>query len=191
MIRAVIFDCFGVLVHGSLEYLYEITPPERHDELHDVSRSADYGVVSVEEYSRLVSDITGKSLDEIRAILREQRIINPSMVALVQSVRHHGHKTGLLSNIGREGMRGLFTDKELDTLFDSVVLSSEVHMVKPHADIFEYALARLELDPEEVLFIDDTQANVAGARAVGIDAIQFTSQYHLESELQARGIAYA
>jgi len=43
MIRAVIFDCFGVLYGGSIEVLMAQCPPDRRAELEDINKQSDYG----------------------------------------------------------------------------------------------------------------------------------------------------
>ena len=61
--------------------------------------------------------------------------------------------------------------------FDGVVVSSDVHMVKPDREIFEYLLNKYGLKAEECLFIDDMQENVEGARAAGMQAFRFAGNY--------------
>lgn len=51
--------------------------------------------------------------------------------------------------------------------FNRVYLSYELHMVKPHADIFEYVVKDAGIIPEETLFIDDALPNCQTARSLG------------------------
>jgi len=60
-----------------------------------------------------------------------------------------------------------------ESLFDVIVFSSEVGVCKPHPKIFQRALAQLEVDASETLFIDDRERNVQGAKALGIHAIHY------------------
>jgi HAD superfamily hydrolase (TIGR01509 family) len=69
----------------------------------------------------------------------------------------------------------LFTTEELAELFDSVVLSSEVGMIKPHPEIYELTARRLQLLTRECLMIDDMAANIEGAQAVGMEGVIFTT----------------
>jgi 2-haloacid dehalogenase len=59
--------------------------------------------------------------------------------------------------------------------FKDVIVSSLAKLVKPDRAIFELALRRFGVAAPDCLFIDDVAANVAGARAAGIAAVQFTS----------------
>jgi putative hydrolase of the HAD superfamily len=87
-----------------------------------------------------------------------------AMYALLRSLRQAGVRTGMLSNSwGNDYPRELFTD-----LFDAVVISSEVGMRKPEERIFRHALAQLGLTPRQCVFIDDIEANVAAAQALGM-----------------------
>lgn len=170
MIHAVIFDCFGVLVHGSLNHLRSLTPPEHMTELNDLSHNSDYGYVTQADYLQGVGDLLGRSAAEIGDIINAQYVRNERVIELARSLRGE-YKVALLSNVGRGVIDRLFSPEELDTLFDVVVLSSEVGMVKPNADIYELAARQLDLTPEECLMIDDLAANVAGAQATGMSGL--------------------
>jgi len=87
------------------------------------------------------------------------------MLDLIRSLRQAGLKTALLSNSWGAGdyPRHLFPG-----LFDVVVISAEVGMRKPEERIFRHAAALLGLEPQECVFIDDLEANVAAAEAVGL-----------------------
>ncbi len=70
--------------------------------------------------------------------------------------------------------------------FDGIVVSSDVHIVKPDIRIYRYLLDKYQLEPQECLFLDDREDNVLAAREVGMLAEQFQgdfdfvqSKYHL------------
>ena len=87
------------------------------------------------------------------------------MHELLRAVRRAGFRTALLSNSwgGNDYPRHLF-----DELFDAVVISGEAGMRKPERRIFLHAATALGLEPAECVFIDDIEANVAAAEAVGM-----------------------
>ena len=70
--------------------------------------------------------------------------------------------------------------------FDDCVLSYEVGALKPHAEIYEKAIARAGCDAAECFFTDDLLVNVEAAWKHGMDAVQFQSAAQLEEELRAR-----
>jgi FMN phosphatase YigB (HAD superfamily) len=72
--------------------------------------------------------------------------------------------------------------------FDHCVLSYEVGALKPHAEIYEKAIARAGCNGAECFFTDDLAVNVEAARKHGMDAVQFHSAAQLEEDLKARGL---
>jgi len=90
------------------------------------------------------------------------------MYAAVYAVRQSGVLTGLLSNSWGVGdyPRHLFPG-----MFDAVVISAEVGMRKPEERIFRHAVEQLGLQPEECVFVDDLQANVTAAEAIGMTGV--------------------
>jgi FMN phosphatase YigB (HAD superfamily) len=74
--------------------------------------------------------------------------------------------------------------------FHDFVLSYEVGAVKPEAAIYLEAVQRAGCLPEECFFTDDMPQFVAGAKALGLDAVEFRSAEALEQELRARGIEW-
>jgi len=72
--------------------------------------------------------------------------------------------------------------------FHDLVLSYEVKAMKPDPEIYRAAVAKAGCRPEECFYTDDIAQFVEGARAVGIDAVQFVDAAQLERELRARGI---
>lgn len=96
--------------------------------------------------------------------------VDPDMFALIDALRAAGIAVGLLSN----SWGNTYPRERIDALLDPVVISGEVGLRKPHAAIFELALDRLDLPAERVLFIDDAEPNILGARAVGLQGLLHT-----------------
>jgi len=74
--------------------------------------------------------------------------------------------------------------------FDAYILSHEVGAMKPLPKIYAAAIAAAGCRPEECFFTDDVAEYVAGARAAGIDAVQFVSAEETMKELRARGVSW-
>ncbi len=72
--------------------------------------------------------------------------------------------------------------------FRAKVVSGQVKQLKPEPAIYRLLLDRNGLAAGDCVFIDDSIANVEGARAVGMDAIHFTGAEALSRELAARGL---
>lgn len=174
MIRGIIFDCFGVLYQGSIAHLFELTPEAKRSELADLSLSSDYGYISAEDYLNQVSLLVGKPAAEIADIMQADHIRNKAMVEYARTFKGR-YKVALLSNVGRGVIERLFTSDELEELFDEVVLSSEVGMIKPDPAIFHLTAARLGVETTECVMVDDLVANIDGAESTGMHGVVFTT----------------
>jgi putative hydrolase of the HAD superfamily len=74
--------------------------------------------------------------------------------------------------------------------FDDLVLSYEVHVMKPRAEIFQAAVESAGCRPEACLYTDDIAAHIEGACRMGIDGVVFESRMQLEGEMHRRGIEW-
>ena len=104
----------------------------------------------------------------------------PAMSALVLRARRAGLLTGLLSNswgndYPREGW---------DLMFDAVVISGEVGMRKPEAEIFAHVLDLLGVPADETVFVDDLTVNIEAARGLGMAAVHHRSYHQTAAELE-------
>ena len=72
--------------------------------------------------------------------------------------------------------------------FEAVVVSGEVGVAKPNPEIYRHLLATHSLRPASTLYIDDVMENVAGARALGLNALHFVSSAKLRSDLSDLGV---
>jgi HAD superfamily hydrolase (TIGR01509 family) len=74
--------------------------------------------------------------------------------------------------------------RQMDRTYASFLLG----LLKPSPEIYRHAVDDLSLPAGRCVFIDDDARNVAGARRVGMDAVQFTDAASLERQLRTRGI---
>jgi FMN phosphatase YigB (HAD superfamily) len=71
---------------------------------------------------------------------------------------------------------------------DRACVSAEFGARKPDPDVYRRCLARLGVAPEATLFVDDSTANVAGAREAGLNGYDYVSSVELEAELTTHGL---
>lgn len=91
-----------------------------------------------------------------------------AMLDAVRRARAGGVRTGLVSNSWGSGR---YDRDALPELFDAVVISGEVGLHKPEAEIFRLAAERVGVAAERCVFVDDLKENCAGAEAVGMTAV--------------------
>lgn len=183
MIRALIFDCFGVLYWDHINRMYNLVHTDQFGALNDLIHACDHGFISKEDLVGQVADLAGISREAVAAVIREKHTRNDELVKRVAELRGQ-YKTAMLTNMGSETLDTVFNEQECEKLFDAVVVSSEVGLIKPSRDLFEYTLERLGVQPEEAIFIDDRPVNVDGAERLGMRTILFASNAQFERELK-------
>jgi len=132
---------------------------------------------------RLIRKIAGMMFDPaLRCKLYKPITKN---IKLLKKCKKLGLKTYLLSNMDTQLIELLQAKHpEIFGLFDGIVISADVKMMKPHTNIYAHALNEFGLNPYESCFIDDEQMNVAGAQQSGITAIQFDGEKPKETRKQ-------
>jgi len=94
------------------------------------------------------------------------------VVPLLTHLHAKGHRLYVLSNFDKR-LRSILQGHDLSRHFQGMIISSEVGASKPHARIFQAALAMAKAAPQDCLHIgDDARADVAGAQAIGIPVLQ-------------------
>lgn len=195
-IRAVVFDIGGVLEIKSRtgwvekwEAYLHLKPGELHGLLMDVWIDGSYSNISEEEVEKRIGEIMGMDLGQVEALIAdlwEEYLgeLNVELATYFASMRPR-YQTALLSNSfsgarSREQERYHFAE-----LCDLLIYSHEEGIVKPERRIFELTCERLGVQPAEIVFLDDVEANVAAARELGIQAILFRENKEAIAAIQA------
>jgi epoxide hydrolase-like predicted phosphatase len=112
-----------------------------------------------------------------------------AMVGACKELRSAGLLTGLISN---SWSTNHYDRQLLAELFDTAVISAEVHMHKPQPEIYRLAAERLEVATEQCIFVDDLRENCEGAEAVGMTAVRHRNAEETISKLtELTGVALA
>lgn len=188
MIKAVIFDCFDVLIGDAAKAtVLELarTDPERVEEFRAVTHAVDKGVLSDEEAVAAQADLLGMTIEAFNELRVKGEVRNEPLIEYVASLKGK-YKLAMVSNINsRQRLDIRFLPGQLDQLFDTVIPSGEVGYIKPQPEIYQIALERLGVLPEECVMLDDIEAFCEGARAVGMYAIQFKNNEQAITDLNA------
>lgn len=184
MIRAIIFDCFGVLAKsGTWEQFNDSLPPDIDGAaLHSINHQYDAGKLTKEEFLYRVHDLTGHEPEMLEELVAIDDMKNVALIDYIRELKS-SYKIGLLSNIATDWVRKSFLTKEEQNLFDEMVFSFEVGMTKPSPEIFRLMCSRLGVSPSESFFTDDMDSNVAGARRVGLSAVRYDNLVQLKRSI--------
>jgi epoxide hydrolase-like predicted phosphatase len=119
----------------------------------------------------------------MRDFFRGDRV-DHDLMAIIRSQKKK-YKTGLISNAWPSLRPAMENEWHIADAFHDLIISAEVGLAKPDPRIYQLALERLEVRPEQAVFIDDFIENVEGAQAVGMHAIQFKSLEQVRADLDA------
>jgi putative hydrolase of the HAD superfamily len=97
---------------------------------------------------------------------------NYELVQFIRTLRPR-FKTAILTNTPSD-MRTVLTERfHLDREVDTIVISAEEGVRKPQPEIFQRALDRLGVQPQEALFVDDDMVFIGAAQALGFAVVPF------------------
>jgi len=182
-IKAVIFDCFGVLVKPGRTLLYQVFP-QFGVEVSDIEHQWHIGMLSRDEFNQKIAELIGATPEEVKSRYYDISVRDENSVEWLKSLHKEGkYKLGFLSNVGAGRMNDFFDEKQQRELFDQVVLSYEVGMVKPEVAIYDLMAKMLGLKNEECVMIDDQAVNIDAARNSGMQAIMYISVDQTKAEL--------
>ncbi len=191
MIRAIVFDCFGVVISDALEVLssrLREADSAAADQVSELVRASNRGMVDPAESSRQVAAVFGMTYEEYRAAIAAGEVKNVELMSYIVELRNN-YKTALLSNIGAGSLTRRFSSEELLRHFDVVIASGDVGVIKPDAEAYLITAERLGVAPEECIFIDDRQPYCEGAAVVGMRTICYQNFAQFRTELEVLLVA--
>ena len=186
MIRAVIFDCFGVLISDALSVMcddLEQKDPEAIKEVWELIRQANRNELTADESSTRIAGIFGLSYEDYRAQLQQNENKNHALLRYIAALRPR-YKTAILSNIPKGSLYRRFTQDELAGYFDEIVASGEIGYAKPEPEAYRIAAERLGLSAEECIFVDDRLMYCEGAEATGMKAVEYRSFAQFKTDFE-------
>ena len=102
---------------------------------------------------------------------------------LVRVLKNKGYRLFGLTNWSAETFPIAYNRYTVFREFEDIVVSGEVKLIKPDPAIFQLALDRFGINPEETLFIDDNIKNVETAISLGFQTLHLKEALQLENQL--------
>jgi putative hydrolase of the HAD superfamily len=126
-------------------------------------------------------------LHRFREIYFDALRVNEPMIEVMRDARDRGFRMALLTNNVREWEPRWRSMVAVDEIFELVVDSAFVGMRKPEPEIYELTVERLGdgIAPDDCIFVDDVEVNVATARAIGMRGIHFRDNEQAIPEIEA------
>jgi putative hydrolase of the HAD superfamily len=200
MLKAVIFDLGGVIVPFDFGPAYErmqawsgLGREEIRARLTDQGLAASFerGELSPDQFRAELNSRLATSISQDQFVEMWTSIFTPGKTLVTEELIASlaaRYRVLLLSNTTATHYEWLASRTPHFRHMHDFVLSFAVGAVKPQAEIYAEAIRRAQCAPGECFFTDDVMAYVEGARAAGIDAVQFTSEEQLRRDLAERGV---
>ena len=196
MIHTIIFDIGNVLVDFRWRQMFE-SFGLKEDEIEKLANATvrhqawldlDKGIISTEE----AKEAYVKEVPEYREFI--ERIYQEMDKLLVQfdysipwitEMKERGYRIYILSNWSKLAFDAC-KDTALNflSLVDGTVFSYKEFVIKPEKKIYEIICTRYDINPQEAIFLDDSEANIKSAREYGLHAIHFQSYEQGRAELE-------
>ncbi len=174
MIKALIFDCFGVFYTDPVfEYMRRpSTSLSVANALHGLDKQAAEGKLDKTGFIRKSAALLNITEAAAEKQFFQPRSHNRELVDFVVNARKK-YKTALLSNIGGDMMDGFFSPEDYRKLFDVVVLSGDVGMTKPDPEIFRLTCRKLGIPLEHTVMVDDMPETIRAVKRLGMQGIRY------------------
>jgi len=185
MIRAILFDCFGVLVGRGFDETYRHAggdPVQDHEFIEDILGQANLGLISEEEFREALTRRLNITPEAYTKAVKEAELPNDALLEYIRELKKT-YKTGILSNVNSGVLVRKLSAQDLEECFDDIVTSAEVGLIKPQPEIYKLAAERLGVGCNECIFIDDREGYLKGARAVGMQTVLYKEFVQCRSEL--------
>ena len=198
--KTIIFDLGGVLVDWNPEYVYlnefdgdrkkmnwffdNICTSDWNEEQDGgklIKIATKERIKLFPEHEKLIKMYYGRWEEMLKGEIIES-------VNILKKLKSKNYKLIALTNWSFETFPVAIRRFEFLKLFDGIVVSGKIKMLKPFKDIYNYTINKYKLSPSECVFIDDRVSNVQGAINCGIKGIHFQSLKQLIIELKKLNI---
>ena len=170
MIKAIIFDCFGVLIGKGFDHTYRVAggePDRDRDFIEDALSKANLGQIKDDQFHTSIAEKLELTISEWRTFTENAEQINVELLHYILELKNN-YKTAILSNANIGVLENRIGKKQLNKTFDEIVVSAEVGIVKPNPEIYLLLCKKLNVNPDECIYIDDRLSFVESAKTLGM-----------------------
>ncbi len=184
-IKVILFDLGRVLMHIDFDAFPNglgLTTKElrsQYDQLKIQKTVQEYetGIISTNEFLDSLYEVFNQEFSKEEILAAFDNIIvedNKEIIPFVENVRHH-YRIAVLSNTCASHWEKVLRISSVIKLFPDIFTSFQLGAMKPSSGIYEQVCKSMNVQPQDVIFIDDLKENIDGAIAFGMKGIVFTS----------------
>lgn len=187
MIKAIIFDRFGVIYPDTLTMVQKVYLKKdiaKEAKIRKVRKVCDRGELSRDDFWNEVAKIFDIPRKELDVELDKVRGADWELLAYIKHLKNN-YKTAVLSNVGVGFVERIFDDgRNQEDYFDELVVSGEIGVLKPDLQAYLHTADKLGVEPSSCVFIDDKKRMVDGAKMAGMKGIVYTNLEKLKQDLK-------
>ena len=190
-IKNIIFDWGNVLTKGVytasvakiLSEEYSLDPKRLFRTLEDSEKNALAGVEGFDKFfARIKKVYPAIKFNFFLKAYKDSITYDDVLIDYCKKLKDN-YSLYLLSN-NYSIVSPILKKSKLSKIFDGMIFSNEVHLIKPHKDIFEYILHKYHIRAENCLFIDDSGRNVHAAQENKINVIKYSGIENLKKDIK-------
>jgi putative hydrolase of the HAD superfamily len=188
MIRALIFDCFGVLIGEGFDSTYQQAggdPSRDRGFINDTLKKANLGQIKDNQFHKAMADKLKVTMARWQQIIRDAEQVNVELLAYIGTIHAH-YKTAILSNANYGVLDQKIGKECLEQLFDEVIVSADVGMIKPDIRMYQLTIDRLGVSANQCIYIDDRESFVQVADSIGMLGLVYHNTQQIKSAIAAR-----
>jgi HAD superfamily hydrolase (TIGR01509 family) len=183
MIKAVIFDCDGLLIDTETAWFEAFSNIYRE---HGAELSLEFWAHIISTHNETLnpythlSDLIGQPIDQLEirkkaeekhALLMQSVTLRPGVEEYLRTAKSLGMRIGLASSSNREWVEDYVRRFDIIDYFDCICTSSDVLRVKPDPELYLQAISRLGVDATEAVAFEDSPNGTRAAVAAGLHCV--------------------
>ena len=176
MIKVIAFDLVGVLVNEK-----DVDLSEEEEKLERMFgpnlNDADYMIEArkIIEKDSIIMNITESLIDKLYKVKDRE---------IFKKIKEKKYNVKVVIATNHLSFVRNFIGESFDVNYlDDLIISAEIHKIKPNSDFYEYILNKYNIDSKELLFVDDNANNIKEAKQLGINTIKVENDTNLLEEI--------
>jgi HAD superfamily hydrolase (TIGR01509 family) len=185
VIKAVIFDFFGVLaIRGSVSFRKTYFPNDskKMGQAEKIQDKLNRGSIGYDDFIDGLAKIGGVSREKVLEYTENYQPNTELLNYIHEELKPH-YKIGIISNAGADWVLKILGEAH-KKLFNDILLSYEVSLIKPESEIYEMSIKRLGVKAGETVFIDDILSYCQGGEVVGMNTIWYKDFQQMKKEFE-------
>ena len=174
-IRAIAFDCFGVLLNDYGHNWVESSglPADIQAEVHALFRKRDLGEIDNVAYYAAIQELAGIEPAVMEAREYGVQPIDPMLLHYIKNTLASRYELYIASNASASLLEDLLKKDGFTGIFAHIFVSSKMGVIKPEPGFYQSLLQNVSISASEILFVDDRKPNVDAAITAGMQGYHY------------------